>query len=426
MAAIAQENFPRRRPGTVDQPFQLDGSDHVGIQAVTVLRNPLRIEEFEARGDDDVANLDLDLFLLLLEVNGVAVGARFQAGLLALARPDLQAALGVNQHHLRHRLGEGDVDGLALAQAHVEFVRELPLFEHAGLDALQAAHAQVLLDIAGLALDRDGVIADVAFDLRHLRVSPQRDVLVRPHGGHLGRENAGGAIQRRKSLVELGHVPADARFPFDQENFLASVGHRQGRVNARNASAHHQHVGVNGNARRLQRPMKTNPPHRRVRERHGFGRGFRAVGMHPRIVLADVDHLEIKRVQSARRHRVAEGVLVQQGRAGGHHHAVELVLADVLLDQFLPRLRAHVLVVARNRHAGKFADILGHGRAIHHAGNVVPAVADVEADANVAVAVVGVHTAAGWAGNAFMGIKFRFSPSCCGDSPKASPINCVK
>jgi hypothetical protein len=43
----------------------------------------------------------------------------------------------------------------------------------------------------------------------------------------------------------------------------------------------------------------------------------------------------------------AEGVLVQQRRAGGHDHAVELELADVLLDELLARVRAHVFVVAR-------------------------------------------------------------------------------
>ncbi len=143
-------------------------------------------------------------------------------------------------------------------------------------------------------------------------------------------------------------------------------------------------------------------------------------------MLADVDHLEIKRVQSARGDSVAERVLVQQRRAGRHDDAVELVLADVLLDQLLPRVRAHVFVIARHHHAGKFGDVLRDGGAIHHPRDVVPAVADVEADANFAIPVVRVHAVLDSACNGFMGTKLRFSPSCSGDRPKASPINCVK
>ncbi len=67
MAAVAQDDFARRRAGTVDQPLQFERGDDVGIEAVAVLGDPLRVEEFEARGDDDVADLDLDQFLLLRE-----------------------------------------------------------------------------------------------------------------------------------------------------------------------------------------------------------------------------------------------------------------------------------------------------------------------------------------------------------------------
>ena len=138
--------------------------DDVRIEAVAVLGNPLGIEQLEARGDDDVADFDLDEFLFLREVNRLPVGAGFEAGLLALAGLDLKAAFRVNHDHLRHGLRERDVNGLALAQADVEFVRELPLLEDAGLDALLAADAQLLVHVTRLALHGDRVIADVALD----------------------------------------------------------------------------------------------------------------------------------------------------------------------------------------------------------------------------------------------------------------------
>ena len=98
--------------------------------------------------------------------------------------------------------------------------------------------------------------------------------------------------------------------------------------------------------------MEPNALNRGVSQRLGFRRGFARVGVHPGIVLADVDHLEKERVQAAALDRGAEGVLVQQRRAGSHHHAVEFVVANVLLDQFLARVGAHVLVVAGQNHPG--------------------------------------------------------------------------
>ena len=66
----------------------------------------------------------------------------------------------------------------------------------------------------------------------------------------------------------------------------------------------------------------------------------------------------------------AEGVLVQQRRADGHHHAIELELLNVLLDQFLPGVRAHVLVVAGNGDVGQIGREVGDLLAVHHRGDV--------------------------------------------------------
>ena len=62
------------------------------------------------------------IFCFLLEVDGLAIAAGLHAGLLALAALELDAGFGVDQDHLRHRLREGNIDRLALAQAQVELV----------------------------------------------------------------------------------------------------------------------------------------------------------------------------------------------------------------------------------------------------------------------------------------------------------------
>ena len=42
--------------------------------------------------------------------------------------------------------------------------------------------------------------------------------------GHFRSQDAGCAVERRESLVELGHVPADGGLTFHQVNLLAGLG----------------------------------------------------------------------------------------------------------------------------------------------------------------------------------------------------------
>ena len=208
--------------------------------------------------------------------------------------------------------------------------------------------------------------------------------------GHLRRQDARRAVQRREGLVELGHVPADRGLALDQVDLLAGVGQGQRRVDAGDAAADHEDVGMDGNFLHLERPVVRHALDGGAGQRHGLGRGRRAVGVHPRVVLADVHHVEKEGIQPAGGDGVAEGVLVEQRRTRGHDHPVEVELLDVLLDELLARVRAHVLVVPGQHHAGQLLDVLRDRRAVHHAGDVVPAVADVEAGAHVSI-VRGVH-----------------------------------
>ena len=351
------------------------------------------VERLETGGDDDRADLDLLELLLLGEVDGLLFAAGFDARLLALVGQDaaleIEADLRVDQHHLGRGLGERDVDRLALAEALVEFVGELGLLVDAVGDALLAAGAEVLVDVPGLALDGDGVVADVAVHLHDLGIAPQRDVLVRADLGHLRGEDAGGAIQRREGLVELRHVPADGGLALDEVNLLAGVGQGQRGVDAGDAAADHEDVGMDGNFFHLQGLVVRHALDGGAGQGLGLGGGLRAVGVHPRVVLADVDHVEEERIQPAGRDRVAEGAFVEQGRAGGDDDPVQVELLDVLLDELLARIGAHVLVVAGQDHAGKLLDVFRDRRAVDHAGDVVPAMADVETDAHVCFS--GVH-----------------------------------
>ena len=140
-APIAQNNFAACRTGTRHEALELDRGDNVRIEAVSILWDALRVEELESRREDDVAHLDLNELLLLCEVDGMPVRARFDACLLAAPRLQLQAPIPVDDDHLRDGLRERDVDRFALAETHVELVGVLSLLEHARIDALLAADA---------------------------------------------------------------------------------------------------------------------------------------------------------------------------------------------------------------------------------------------------------------------------------------------
>ena len=62
------------------------------------------------------------------------------------------------------------------------------------------------------------------------------------HAGHLGRQDAGGAVEGGEGLVKLGHVPADGGLTLDQKDLLPGVRDGQRRVDARNPATDDHHL----------------------------------------------------------------------------------------------------------------------------------------------------------------------------------------
>jgi len=73
--------------------------------------------------------------------------------------------------------------------------------------------------------------------------------------------------------------------------------------------------------------------------------------VHPGALLPDVGHLQHIGIQARLADSPAEGGLMEAGRAGRHHHPVQLVLGDVLLDLLLAYIGAGKLQVAGHGHA---------------------------------------------------------------------------
>ena len=241
--SVAQHQLAGRRPAGIQQPLDFQAGVDVGVLAVTVVGNHGGIERLESGRDDDRADVVLLDRLLLVELDRVAFAAGLHATLLALAARHLQARLGIDHRNGRHGLGKRHPHRLARAQALIERIGEAGPGEHAAFDAQHAAHAQALVDVARLAADLDVVAAHRTFHRLDRRVGQQLDVGMQFDGGHLGREDARGAVERGKRLVEHGHVPANARLAFHQDHVLAGVGQRQGGLDARDAAADHERAG---------------------------------------------------------------------------------------------------------------------------------------------------------------------------------------
>ena len=81
----------------------------------------------------------------------------------------------------------------------------------------------------------------------------------------------------------------------------------------------------------MQRLEQRGPGHRHAHQVLGFFRGLLGLlHVHPGILVADIGHLKEVLVQPGIDHGLPEQGLVGDGRAGRHHHPVELLFFDDL------------------------------------------------------------------------------------------------
>jgi hypothetical protein len=233
------------------------------------------------------------------------------------------------------------------------------------LRADPAAGALREVDVARLLADGRLEVADVAGDLFDLRVGHELYVRVVRDVHHLGRQDARRAVQGRESLVELAHVPAHRGRLLDDVDLEARVRDIECGLDAGYPCADHE-AGRDDVHFLLLESL----------EQQGFGDGgldqflgllrrFGVVFVDPRALLAYVGHLEEVRVQPRFLECLAEGRLVHPGGARGNDHPVEPLILDVVLDQVLARVRAHVGVLAGDSDPRQTQGMIDHRWYVH-------------------------------------------------------------
>ena len=201
-----------------------------------------------------------------------------------------------------------------------------------------------------------------------------------PRFHHPRRQDALRAIERGKGLRQARHLAADRRVALHQHHFVARIGDVQSRLYAGHSAADHQRPPRHRNADRIEGLVVPHLGDRKPDQVRGFPGGLVPVVMHPTALLANVGHFEQVGIQARGGHRAPEGFQMHVRRAGGHHHAIQLLGRDLVANHRLPRVRAHVLVVLRRSHAGQLGAGVHHFLDIHRARDILAAPAHENAD----------------------------------------------
>ena len=375
------------------QSLKLQRRDHARIAPVAQLGLSRSVKGVVARGDDDGADGQRALRLLLPKIDGL-FGAGQGTGWAALRRSlwgstsvarkalasrEQEAVRRVDGVGWRQRRREGRVDGRPLAQPRLEPVRDLTR-QDAGLGALAARGAAVRVHEARLLPDGHFEIADIAVDGLHLAVGQHLQVRMLHGPLHLRDDQGAGVLQAGEGLVELGHPPAEAGLFFHQVGPVAGVGDLQGRLQSGDAPADDQGRRGDVYLPLLQRFQQGGLGHAARHQLPGLLGSDVAIGVHPGALFADVGHLKVVGVDPRLLDHGAECDLVHPRRAGSDDHPVQVIVVDVLLDHLLTGIATHVHMVAGHDHVGQRGRVFGHGHRIDRGRDIGPALADVDAD----------------------------------------------
>ena len=182
-------------------------------------------------------------------------------------------------------------------------------------------------------------------------------------------------------MVELAGMAAQEILFLYQGDVVALVGQAQGGLHTGHAAADNQTGLGDRQIEFLQRRLQAHSGHGHADLVLGpMGGGFRLVLVNPGALIPDVGHLKEVLVEAGFLDGLLEGGFMGARRAGGHHHAVEVVLLDPFLDESLGVLGAGKQAVLHEGDMGQGAGVVPHRLHIDHAGDIDAAAADEDAD----------------------------------------------
>ena len=164
------------------------------------------IKWLESGGEDDCANRDIDLLVLLFVINRACFTC-FRA-VAAFTLGQVQASFSIDDRDLWHSLRERKIDRLVLSEQFVVLIRH---FHRTFGKTDLAPDTFGLIDVTGFLVNSNREVAFLAADADQIAVRHQFDVRMSLGIDQFRRKRTHSAIHRRKCLVKLRHRPADTR-----------------------------------------------------------------------------------------------------------------------------------------------------------------------------------------------------------------------
>ena len=180
-------------------------------------------------------------------------------------------------------------------------------------------------------------------------------------------------------LGEPSTEPVRLLYQRDRESLERQVG---GGLNPGDASADDESRRLHRHLPLLERLEMPCPGNAHADERAGFLLGrLRLSRVHPRALIADVDHFQQIGIQADGGTSLPEDGLVGSRGAGGNDDTVQLLLADELDQPILAAAGAGEQIRFGDDHVGQGRRVLRQLLHLEKAGDVDAAVANEDADA---------------------------------------------
>ena len=236
LARARPDNLALGRAGGIEHPLHLQSGDDIPEPAKAVLLLPGSVKGLPSSGHDYGPHIDREVLDNLIQLDRLG-----GAGLHTPAAAD--ACLGVYACRQRNGLWIGHIDGFSLADAKVVLIGHLHWTDVCAF--VYAAFAEDRVHIACPVNSRYCEVAHAALHPQDLGIGVEGDIGMVEDLGHLGAQNADGAVVGGKDVCEQGHVTADGRPAFHQKHMKARIRQVQGGSDPGHASSYYHHILVN-------------------------------------------------------------------------------------------------------------------------------------------------------------------------------------
>ena len=344
-----------------------------GTQQLTCCRSCRVGESLKFKRRDNVLGLIVRELVKLIHTDGIKACGNYDSAVLLLnvlvlllivdssSRADLCAktaltvlkhitSVGVDGRNLRHCLCKGDIDSATVIHTEVELVRH---FLHGTLFGTSAtACTNVLLDVTRLFLYLNVKVTDKSLYLLYLAEGEDTYLFILRNVNHFRREDTSRTVKCGEGLIKLSHLTADGRILLNDIHLKACVSDVESRLNTRDTAADNERTLGYGRLTWGKRCIKVYLCDSRLTEDYCLFSTREHILMYPRALLSYVCYLNHVGVKTCGGSRLTECRLVHSGGAGAYDDACELMLGNRLLYHVLSCLRAHILIVGGEDHAG--------------------------------------------------------------------------